>query len=114
MTPEDIEQLKQLKQLLDDGVLTAEEFAIQKNLILASPQNTEVANGESQDKSAHTASNASDSPKVVFETSSGEDKYAVMRDMLASGALEAKNLSQETLNLVYGKQEDGLSKKEQN
>jgi hypothetical protein len=37
-----------------------------------------------------------------------------MRDMLASGALEAKNLSQETLSLVYGKQEDGLSTKEQN
>ena len=114
MTPEDIEQLKQLKQLLDDGVLTAEEFAIQKNLILASPQNTELANGESQDKSAHTASNASDSPKENFETSSGEDKYAVMRDMLASGALEAKNFSQETLSLVYGKQDDGLSTKQQN
>ena len=114
MTPEDIEQLKQLKQLFDDGVLTAEEFAIQKNLILASPQNAELANGESQDKSAHTASNASDSSKEVFETSSGEDKYAVMRDMLASGALEAKNLSQETLSLVYGKQEDGLSTKQQN
>jgi hypothetical protein len=114
MTPEDIEQLKQLKQLLDDGVLTAEEFALQKNLILASPQNTEVANGESQDKSAHTASNASDSPKEVFETSSGEDEYAVLRDMLASGALQAKDFSQETLNLVYGKQEDGLSTKQQN
>ena len=44
MTPENIEQLKQLKQLLDDGVLTAEEFALQKSLILAPPQNPELVN----------------------------------------------------------------------
>jgi hypothetical protein len=114
MTPEDIEQLKQLKQLLDDGVLTAEEFAIQKNLILGAPQKTELANSDIQARSAYTTSNASDTSKKVFETSNGDDKYAVMRDMLASGTLEAKNFSQETLSLVYGKQEDGLSKKEQN
>jgi hypothetical protein len=94
--------------------LTAEEFAIQKNLILGSPQNTGLANSETQAKSAYTTSNASDSSKKDFETSNGDDKYAVMRDMLASGTLEAKNFSQETLSLVYGKQEDGLSTKQQN
>ena len=36
MTPEDIEQLKQLKQLVDDGVLSPEDFEVQKNLILSS------------------------------------------------------------------------------
>jgi hypothetical protein len=36
MTPEDIEQLKQLKQLFDTGVLTAEEFELQKQLVLKS------------------------------------------------------------------------------
>ena len=36
MTPEDIEQLKQLKQLVDSGVLSPEDFEVQKNLILSS------------------------------------------------------------------------------
>jgi hypothetical protein len=36
MTPEDIEQLKQLKQLVDDGVLSPEDFEVQKNLIFTS------------------------------------------------------------------------------
>lgn len=36
MTPEDIEQLKQLKQLVDDGVLSPEDFEVQKNLIFSS------------------------------------------------------------------------------
>ena len=36
MTPEDIEQLKQLKQLVDSGILSPEDFDIQKNLILSS------------------------------------------------------------------------------
>jgi hypothetical protein len=36
MTPEDIEQLKQLKQLVDDGVLSSEDFEVQKNLIFSS------------------------------------------------------------------------------
>ena len=37
MTPEDIEQLKQLKALFDEGVLTAEEFELQKSGLLSSP-----------------------------------------------------------------------------
>ena len=37
MTPEDIEQLKRLKALFDDGVLTAEEFELQKRGLLSSP-----------------------------------------------------------------------------
>ena len=37
MTPEDIEQLKQLKELFDEGVLTIEEFEFQKRGILSSP-----------------------------------------------------------------------------
>ena len=37
MTPENIEQLKQLKQLFDEGVLTTEEFELQKRGILLSP-----------------------------------------------------------------------------
>ena len=37
MTPEDIEQLKQLKALFDEGVLTTEEFELQKGGILSSP-----------------------------------------------------------------------------
>ena len=37
MTPEDIEQLKQLKALFDEGVLTAEEFELQKRGLLSSP-----------------------------------------------------------------------------
>jgi hypothetical protein len=36
MTPEDIEQLKQLKQLVDDGVLSPEDFEVQKNFIFSS------------------------------------------------------------------------------
>jgi hypothetical protein len=36
MTPEDIEQLKQLKQLVDSGVLSSEDFEVQKNLIFSS------------------------------------------------------------------------------
>ena len=36
MTPEDIEQLKQLKQLVDSGVLSQEDFEVQKNLIFSS------------------------------------------------------------------------------
>ena len=48
MTPEDIEQLKRLKQLLDDGVLTTEEFELQKNVILSTPQNTELTKSEGQ------------------------------------------------------------------
>jgi hypothetical protein len=36
MTPEDIEQLKQLKQLVDDGVLSSGDFEVQKNLIFTS------------------------------------------------------------------------------
>ena len=36
MTPEDIEQLKQLKQLVDSGVLSPEDFEVQKNLIFSS------------------------------------------------------------------------------
>ena len=36
MTPEDIEQLKQLKQLVDSGVLSPEDFEGQKNLIFSS------------------------------------------------------------------------------
>lgn len=39
MRPEDIEQLRQLKQLADSGVLSAEDFELQKNLILASSDN---------------------------------------------------------------------------
>ena len=34
MTPEDIEQLKQLKALKDDGVITEAEFETQKQLVL--------------------------------------------------------------------------------
>ena len=34
MTPEDIDLLKRLKQLLDDGIFTQEEFDKQKALIL--------------------------------------------------------------------------------
>ena len=37
MTPENIEQLKQLKQLFDEGVLTTEEFELQKRGLLSSP-----------------------------------------------------------------------------
>ena len=116
MTPEDIEQLKQLKQLLDDGVLTAEEFALQKSLILVPPQNPELVNSEGQGGIFGQGFWSTDSTKTDpnFETSSGEDKYAVMRGLLASGALQAKDFSQETLSLVYGKQVDGSSKKEQN
>ncbi len=40
MTPEDIEQLKQLKQLVDDGVLSPEDFEVQKNLIFSSAENS--------------------------------------------------------------------------
>ena len=36
MTPEDIEQLKQLKELFDEGVLSTEEFELQKRGILSS------------------------------------------------------------------------------
>ena len=42
MTPEDIEQLKQLKQLVDDGVLSSEDFEVQKNLIISSAENSVV------------------------------------------------------------------------
>ena len=42
MTPEDIEQLKQLKQLVDDGVLPLEDFEVQKNLIFSSAENSVV------------------------------------------------------------------------
>ena len=42
MTPEDIEQLKQLKQLVDDGVLSPEDFEVQKNLIFSSAENSVV------------------------------------------------------------------------
>jgi hypothetical protein len=42
MTPEDIEQLKQLKQLVDSGVLSPEDFEIQKNLIFSSAENSVV------------------------------------------------------------------------
>ena len=38
MTPEDIEQLKRLKALFDDGVLTAEEFELQKRGLLSSSE----------------------------------------------------------------------------
>ena len=38
MTPEDIEQLKQLKALFDEGVLSTEEFELQKRGILSSPE----------------------------------------------------------------------------
>jgi hypothetical protein len=48
MTPEDIDQLKRLKQLLDDGVLTTEEFELQKSVILSTPQNTELTKSEGQ------------------------------------------------------------------
>ena len=37
MTPEDIEQLKQLKALFDEGVLSTEEFELQKRGLLSSP-----------------------------------------------------------------------------
>lgn len=47
MTPEDIDQLKRLKQLLDDGVLTAEEFEVQKSAILAPSENIELVTSES-------------------------------------------------------------------
>jgi len=116
VTPEDIEQLKQLKQLLDDGVLTEEEFALQKSLILAPPQNPELANSEGQSGIFGQGFWSTDSIKTDpnFETSSGEDKYAVMRGLLASGALQAKDFSQETLSLIYGKQVDDSSTKEQN
>ncbi len=42
MTPEDIEQLKQLKQLVDSGVLSSEDFEVQKNLIISSAENSVV------------------------------------------------------------------------
>ena len=38
MTPENIEQLKQLKALFDEGVLSTEEFELQKRGILSSPE----------------------------------------------------------------------------
>ena len=37
MTPENIEQLKQLKALFDEGVLSTEEFELQKRGLLSSP-----------------------------------------------------------------------------
>lgn len=42
MTPEDIEQLKQLKQLVDSGVLSPEDFEVQKSLIFSSVENSAV------------------------------------------------------------------------
>ena len=42
MTPEDIEQLKQLKQLVDSGVLSPEDFEVQKSLIFSSAENSAV------------------------------------------------------------------------
>jgi hypothetical protein len=54
MTPEDIDQLKRLKQLLDDGVLTIEEFELQKTAILSSPQNIQLVKSESPRQSAQS------------------------------------------------------------
>ena len=68
VTPEDIEQLKQLKQLLDDGVLTAEEFALQKSLILAPPQNPELVNSESQSKQVDGSSTKEQNSRRVEGT----------------------------------------------
>ena len=42
MTPEDIEQLKQLKQLVDSGVLSSDDFEVQKSLIFSSAENSAV------------------------------------------------------------------------
>ena len=54
MTPEDIDQLKRLKQLLDDGVLTTEEFEVQKTAILAPSENIELVTSESPRESAQS------------------------------------------------------------
>lgn len=48
MTPEDIEQLKRLKILHDSGVLTAEEFDLQKKLVL-NPQGSVTQELQAQD-----------------------------------------------------------------
>jgi len=42
MTPEDIEALKQLKQLVDTGVLSPDDFEVQKRLIFSSAESSVV------------------------------------------------------------------------
>lgn len=65
MRPEDIEQLRQLKQLADSGVLSAEDFELQKNLILASSDNNVVGTRRRLDEMLP----GSDAPRPVKGTS---------------------------------------------
>lgn len=45
-----------------------------------------------------------------FSMKNDDDKYAVLRELLESGALSRKNFSEESLKLVYGGQTDATSR----
>ena len=47
---------------------------------------------------------------VGFPMNSDDDEYAVLRELLESGALSSKDFSEETLKLVYGGQTDATSR----
>lgn len=62
MTPEDIEQLRRLKILLDSGVLTAGEFDLQKKLVL------NIQGSVAQELEARPTHSSEPRPALVVET----------------------------------------------
>jgi hypothetical protein len=72
MTPEDIELLKRIKRLLDDGVLTAEEFEFQKQLLLKT-EDSEQALSLGSENLQHdaTSNNPSIDPHLSAHSVSG-------------------------------------------
>jgi hypothetical protein len=90
MTPEDIDQLKRLKQLLDDGVLTTEEFELQKNVILSTPQNTELTKSEGQGgifSPEFFSNRVINSDPKNLEVSESEETEAVKETILSASNL---------------------------
>jgi hypothetical protein len=73
MTPEDMDQLRQLKNLVDSGVLSSEDFEFQKNLILSSTGNNVVSSRRRLDEMLP----GSDVPRLAKST--GETVIAAQR-----------------------------------
>jgi hypothetical protein len=77
MTPEDLDQLRQLKNLMDSGVLSAEDFEAQKNLIFASSDGQVVSTRRRLDEMFAAGADVPRPVKSTSETVSAAQRAAV-------------------------------------
>ena len=77
MTPEDLDQLRQLKNLMDSGVLSAEDFEAQKNLILTSTGNNVVSSRRRLDEMFAAGADVPRSVKSTNDTVLAAQRAAV-------------------------------------